>query len=130
MERRDRRDITVQPAAMLMRSFGVGVGLQRADLVSESLRREGISVGSQARMMVLAEEMAIWLSVEGRMVRVVVRWEWNCDWRALREEELRTVAMKEVGRGVLVLVVSVVVVGWAVRRPLRMAMPIFPGLWC
>lgn len=66
-ERRLRREDTVQPAAMLMRSFGVGVGLglQRADLVSGSLRREGMSVGSQARMMVLAEEMAMWLSVEG-----------------------------------------------------------------
>lgn len=60
-----------------MRSFGVGVGLQRADLVSGLVRREGMSVGSQARMMVLAEEMARWFSVEGRMVRVVVRWEWN-----------------------------------------------------
>ena len=40
----------------------------------------------------------------------------------VREEELRTVAMKCVGRGVLV-VVSVVVV---FNRPLRMAMPIFP----
>ena len=55
----------------------------------------------------------------------VVRWDWNWDWRVVREEGLRTVAMKCVGRGVLVVVVvvSVVVV---FNRPLRMAMPILP----
>lgn len=127
-ERRSRREETVQPAAMLMRSFGdeVGGGLQRADLMEGSLRREGMSVGSQARIMVEAEVMAAWLWVEGWMVRdEVVRWDWNWDWRVVREEGLRTVAMKCVGRGVLVVVVvvSVVVV---FKRPLRMAMPIFP----
>lgn len=53
----------------------------------------------------------------------VVRWDWNWDWRVVREEVLRTVALKCVGRGVLV-VDSVVVVVF--NRPLRMAMPIFP----
>lgn len=125
-ERSSRREETVQPAAMLMRSFGdeVGGGLQRADLVEGSLRREGISVGSQARIMVEAEVMAAWLWVEEWMVRdEVVRWDWNWDWRVVREEVLRTVALKCVGRGVLV-VDSVVVVVF--NRPLRMAMPIFP----
>ena len=137
--RRDRRAVVVQPAAMLMRSLGLGKGLEVVEVeilvrrevwMSGSVRREGMSVGSQARRIMSAVRMADGLEVEGRMVRVgevevvVVAWKWVL--RRWREVGLRVVAMKVRGREGLLLVVVVVVVGWVSSRPLRMAVPIFP----